>query len=229
MLNYQQIINKNFIHNDIIKNLLDSKKLPVSFYPCITVSRDSGSGGRDIAQNIAQKLKIKYLDRNKLMRMIVKKAGLDPDLVAKALTEETESPWQSLINSILGIKTLNDMIFIKTLVSSILEAVTKEPVVILGRGSNFILPKETTLRVRITAPRKVLIKYAMKFGGLNRLMARQRIDNYMKSRHDFIYKYFSRDLTKAHYYDLVLNTEFLTIDDCVDIIEKTFKKKFKKA
>jgi cytidylate kinase len=226
MVNYGKIIDRHYQYTEMMKRIINGGNLPGEIYPSVTVSRDPGSGGRDVAKNLAKKLGIKYLDKKRLMNRIVKKAGVSPKLVEKALNEETISGWQSIINSFLGIKSLNDMTFIRTLIEVLLEAVTKEPVVILGRGANFILPVEATLRVRITAPRRVLIKYAMQFENQDRMKARQEIDKYMKDRHDFVYKYFSRKVDKAHYYDLCLSTEFLSINQATEIAHKAFKQKF---
>lgn len=226
MINYQKIIERNFQHNDMLLRLIDKNKIPDEIYPSVTISRDPGSGGRDIAENIAKKLGIEYLDKEKLMKMIVKKAGLDRHLVDAALKEEVLSPWESIVNSFLGIKKLDEYTFIRTLVEVLLEIVTRKPTVILGRGANFILPPEATLRIRITAPRRVLIRYAMQYEDKNRTTARQTIDRYMRSRRDYVYKYFSKDITKAHYYDLVLSTEYLSIQQATNIAVAAFKQKF---
>ncbi|PIP53294.1 hypothetical protein COX08_01760 [Candidatus Beckwithbacteria bacterium CG23_combo_of_CG06-09_8_20_14_all_34_8] len=226
MLNYQKMIDQNFQYSEIMKQILDVKKLPVEIFPTITVSRDPGSGGRDIAEKVASKLGLEYLEKKKLMKMIVKKAGLDTHLVEEALREETLSPWESIINNFLGLKKLDEYTFIRTLIEVLLETAAKKPFVVLGRGANFILPPEATLRVRVTAPRRVLIKYAMQFENKNRMEARQTIDKYLKSRRDYVYKYFSKDIKKSHYYDLCLSTEFLSIDQATDIAVAAFKGKF---
>jgi cytidylate kinase len=200
---------------------------PEYIYPTITVSRDPGSGGRDVAKRLAKELNMKYLDRNMLLKRIIKKAGLNQKLVEKALEEKTVSPWEVIVNSFLGIETMSDFKFIKTLTAVLLEAVAKEPVVVVGRGANFILPPMATLRLRVTAPRRVLIRYAMQYEKKSAPEARNTIDEFMKTRRDFVYKYFSRDITKAHYYDLCLSTEYLSIDQCVEIAKKAFKVKFR--
>jgi len=226
MISYHKLIDKNFQYTELMRQMVDTDKLPFEIYPSITVSRDPGSGGRDIAKNIAQSLGIEYLDKEKLMKLIVLKAGLDVHLVEKALKEETVSPWEAIVNSFLGIKKLDEYTFIRTLIEVLLELVTQKPLVILGRGANFILPPEATLRIRVTAPRMVLIKYAMQYENKSRAQARQTIDKYLKSRREFVNKYFSKDLSKAHYYDLCVSTEHLSIKQATDIGVFAFKTKF---
>jgi len=226
MLNYQKLIDHNFQYSELMKQVIDTRKLPIEIFPTITVSRDPGSGGRDVAEKVAANLGLDYLDKKKLMKMIVKKAGLDMHLVDDALKEETSSPWESMINNFMGLKKLDEYTFIRTLIEVMLETAAKKPFVVLGRGANFILPPEATLRVRITAPRRVLIKYAMQFENKNRMEARQTIDKYLKSRRDFVYKYFSKDIAKAHYYDICLSTEHLSIEQAKNIVVGAFKEKF---
>ncbi len=226
MLNYHKMIDRNFQYSDLMRQIVDRERLPLEIYPSVTVSRDPGSGGRDVAEKIAKKLDIEYMDKKKLMNMIVKKAGLDSNLVEQALKEETLSPWESIVNSFLGIKKLDEYTFIRTLIEVLLDKASKHPMVILGRGANFILPPETSLRIRVTAPRRILIKYAMDFEHKGRMEARQTIDAYMKSRRDFVNKYFSKDLRKAHYYDICLSTEHLSIDQATNIAVAAFKEKF---
>ena len=226
MLNYHKMIDRNFQYSDLMRQIVDRERLPLEIYPSVTVSRDPGSGGRDVAEKIAKKLDIEYMDKKKLMNLIVKKAGLDSSLVEQALKEETLSPWESIVNSFLGIKKLDEYTFIRTLIEVLLDKASKHPMVILGRGANFILPPETSLRIRVTAPRRILIKYAMNFEHKGRMEARQTIDAYMKSRRDFVNKYFSKDLRKAHYYDICLSTEHLSIDQATNIAVAAFKEKF---
>jgi len=133
MISYHKLIDKNFQYTELMRQMVDTDKLPFEIYPSITVSRDPGSGGRDIAKNIAQSLGIEYLDKEKLMKLIVLKAGLDVHLVEKALKEETVSPWEAIVNSFLGIKKLDEYTFIRTLIEVLLELVTQKPLVILGR------------------------------------------------------------------------------------------------
>jgi len=66
----------------------------------------------------------------------------------------------------------------------------------------------------------------MQFEHKSRMQARQTIDKFMKSRSNFVYKYFTKDITKSHYYDLCLSTEFLSIDQATDICAAAFKTKF---
>ena len=223
MINLSPLIDKHFKNQELFDKLT-SRSNGDQIYPTITVSRDPGSGGKAVAQKIAEILKIKCLDQE-LLDMVAKEAKSKRKLV-KALDEKTQSEITSIVNNFLGLESLPSNTFIKSLATVCLSVAAHQPAVILGRGINFILPPSTNFRVRITAPRRVLVKYAMKYEGHSADKARQIIDKYMKLRREFVYKYFTKDITKSHYYDLVINTQYLTIDEAAHIAVCGFKQKF---
>ncbi len=223
MINLEPLINKHFKNIDFVRSFVE--KSPVDqIYPTITVSRDPGSGGKAVALKIAERLHIKCFD-DELIDMVAKKTKSKRQLV-EALDEKSQSKVTSIVNSFLGLKSLPENTFIKSFATVVLSIAAHQPAVILGRGMNFVLPPATNLRIRVTAPRKVLIKYAMKYEGHDIKQARNIIDENMKERRDFVYKYFTKDLNKSHYYDVVINTEMLSIEDAAEIAISAFKNKF---
>ena len=222
MFNLEPLITRNIRYSNLMNRLV--KASPDEIYPTITVSRDSGSGGKAVAKEVAKQLNIKCFD-DELIDMVAKKTNINKRLV-KALDEKTRSTVKVLIDSFLGLESLPEQTFIKRFATVVLSIAAKQPAVILGRGMNFVLPPTTNFRIRITAPRRVLVKYAMKYEGHSAAKARKIIDKYMKLRHDFVYKYFNKDIHKPHYYDLVINTEYLSIEDAVAVIIAGFKRKF---
>jgi cytidylate kinase len=224
-INLEPIITKNLyqsqLYNRIATNTVFDK-----LYPTITVSRDPGSGGRDVAHVIAKELGIKCIDKNELAKKIALNSGVKLRLVEKALSDETSSSIESILNNILGLESLPEESFIKGLTSVVLDFASRQPAVILGSGINFILPIKSNFRVRVTAPRRVLVQFAMQHEHHDAARAREVIDAYIKARHDFVFKYFNKSIEKSHYYDVVVNTQNLTIDQAVNIILSGFKQKF---
>lgn len=222
-INLESLIRKNIKQHEFRKRLVQDAYVE-EIYPTITISRDPGSGGKAVAEKVAKLLKIKMFD-NELIDMVAKETKSRRRLV-KALDERSQSNVKSIVNSFLGLESLSSNTFIKSFATVVLSIASNQPAVILGRGMNFVLPTTTNLRVRITAPRKTLIKYAVKYEHRDINDAREVIDHYMKARRDFVHKYFSKDLRKSHYYDLVLNTECMSLDDVSKIIVFAFKQKF---
>ncbi|OPY09262.1 MAG: hypothetical protein A4E66_01759 [Syntrophus sp. PtaB.Bin001] len=70
------------------------------------------------------------------------------------------------------------------------------------------------------------IEKAMRTTGHTRKEAEDFVLKMQKDRRSFVRQYFQRDVTDPLDYDMVLNTENLSIDAAVLIIQTAFKAKF---
>jgi len=95
--------------------------------------------------------------------------------------------------------------------------------VILGRGANFILPREEILRVRAIAPLTVRIKNIAEWLKLSPEKAKEYIQKIDLERKDFIKKYFKADIDDPENNDLVINMEKLSIETAIEIIKASLK------
>ena len=105
----------------------------------ITISREFGSGGRFIGEEVAKKLGIAYYDKN-IISQIAEKSGLSPDYIQESAEL---SPKKGLFayalagRDITG-RSVEDMVY-ETQRKVILELARKEPCVIIGRNADYIL------------------------------------------------------------------------------------------
>ena len=185
----------------------------------ITISREFGSGGRFIGEEVAKKLGIAYYDR-KIIGQIAEQSGLSPEYIQ----ENAElSPKKGLFayafsgRDITG-KSVEDMVY-EAQRKVIMEIVEKESCVIIGRNADFILrDRNDVLNVfihgdmpektqRITHLYNVAEKEAVK------MMAdtdKRRMTNY-----NF---YTEQKWGKASNYTLCLNSSQIGYDRCEKII-----------
>jgi cytidylate kinase len=91
--------------------------------------------------------------------------------------------------------------------------------VIVGRGANFILPREVRFRVRIVAPLDTRVQNVAREFGVSSEEARRRVLRTESDRRAFGRKYFHADITDPVNYDLVINTGTLSIDAAVEAIK----------
>ena len=105
----------------------------------ITISREFGSGGRFIGEEVAKKLGIAYYDKN-IINEIAEKSGLSPEYIE----EKAElSPKKGLFayafsgRDVTG-KSVEDIVYAAQR-KVILEIAEKESCVIIGRNADFIL------------------------------------------------------------------------------------------
>ena len=105
----------------------------------ITISREFGSGGRFIGEEVAKKLGIKYYDKD-FIGQIAEQSGFSPEYIR----ENAElSPKKGLFayafagRDITG-KSVEDMVY-EAQRKVIMEIAEKESCVIIGRNADFIL------------------------------------------------------------------------------------------
>ncbi|MBU1085499.1 MAG: cytidylate kinase-like family protein [Candidatus Beckwithbacteria bacterium] len=202
----------------------DQAKKGLKFKPFITVSRESGSGGKLIAKKVAKKLNFQYYNK-KLIEMTSRKAKKRKALIA-TLDEKERGFMDDLVHSLLNPDYVSEQTFIKSLFEVVLSIARKGHCVIIGRGGNFITSQYGGLNVRVVAPFLVRAGFTAQYEKYSLYEARERVKKFDKERKEYIKQYFGKDPSNANYYDLVINTTYLSIDQAVDIVIMAFKRKF---
>ncbi|MHB8835045.1 MAG: YjbE family putative metal transport protein [Candidatus Methylomirabilia bacterium] len=112
----------------------------------LTISREFGSGGREIGRAVAKTLGYAYVDRESILADI-KKDGPKWEQWATELDEHRPTVWEKFDWSFRGFAALVQL--------HILEHAEQGGVVIMGRGANFVLKGVPhAYRIRVTSPRE---------------------------------------------------------------------------
>ena len=190
----------------------------------ITISREFGSGGRFIGEEVAKKLGIAYYDKN-IIGQIAEKSGLSPEYIQ----ENAElSPKKGLFayafsgRDITG-KSVEDMVY-EAQRNIILELAEKEPCVIIGRNADYILKdRDVVLNVFIHGDMPEKIK---RITGLYNVKEKEAVkmmadtDKRRRTNYNF---YTDQNWGKASNYTLCLNSSQLGYDRCEMIIMECVK------
>ena len=190
----------------------------------ITISREFGSGGRFIGEEVAKKLGIAYYDKN-IIGQIAEKSGLSPEYIQ----ENAElSPKKGLFayafsgRDITG-KSVEDMVY-EVQRNIILELAAKEPCVIIGRNADYILKdRDDVLNVFIHGDMPEKIK---RITGLYNVKEKEAVkmmadtDKRRRTNYNF---YTDQNWGKASNYTLCLNSSQLGYDRCEMIIMECVK------
>ena len=190
----------------------------------ITISREFGSGGRFIGEEVAKKLGIAYYDKN-IIGQIAEKSGLSPEYIQ----ENAElSPKKGLFayafsgRDITG-KSVEDMVY-EVQRNIILELAEKEPCVIIGRNADYILKdRDDVLNVFIHGDMPEKIK---RITGLHNVEEKEAVkmmadtDKRRRTNYNF---YTDQNWGKASNYTLCLNSSQLGYDRCEMIIIECVK------
>src|SRR5262249_44369145 len=91
-------------------------------------------------------------------------------------------------------------------------------VVLIGRGAGCVLPRETTLNVRVVAPLAERIAYMAQWLRLTVEEATEKVRLRDERRAEFITTHFHRNPADVQQYALLLNSSLLGEDVCAELI-----------
>ena len=193
----------------------DAEKAPVPG-PYVTISREAGSGGSEIARRLGERIGWSVLDRE-LVNELAQRLELEPRLLE--LMDETRVGWfsETLLNLFNSRLVLQDS-YVSMLSRVIALAAFEGQVIIVGRGANLVLPPDSGLRVRVVAPRGLRQAALAESERLDLKAAGIQLENTDKSRADFVRRHFRSDPRDATYYDLVIDSASFGLDGCTDLI-----------
>ena len=190
----------------------------------ITISREFGSGGRFIGEEVAKKLGIAYYDKN-IISQIAEKSGLSPDYIQESAEL---SPKKGLFayalagRDITG-RSVEDMVY-ETQRKVILELARKEPCVIIGRNADYILKdRDDVLNVFIHGD---MLEKIQRISQLYRVTEQEAVkmmadtDKRRMTNYNF---YTDQKWGKASNYTLCLNSSQLGYDRCEALITECVK------
>ncbi|MDM8550015.1 cytidylate kinase-like family protein [Desulfobacterales bacterium HSG2] len=182
----------------------------------ITISREPGSGGRIVAERLAEKLGLELFHQEVLHEM-AESANVSGRLV-KTLDEKGMSVLSEWVDSLVDSRHLWPDQYLRHLMKVIGTIGRHGRAVMIGRGANFVLPPGKRFSVRVVSPRKVRVQNVSKEFGIPADEAERRVIRTESDRRAFVRKYFNGDIANPTNYDLVINTATLSIDEAVEII-----------
>jgi cytidylate kinase len=187
----------------------------------VTFSRERGSGGDILAERLAEKLGYGLFHQEVLHNM-AESARVSVQFV-ETLDEKSVSVLEEWISSLVDKRHLWPDQYLQHLMKIIGTIGKHGRAVIIGRGSNFVLPPHKRLSIRVIAPMEKRIANVSKELGITGEEAKQKITKTESDRKGFIKKYFNADIADIFNYDLIINTENLSIDDAINTINGALK------
>lgn len=183
----------------------------------ITISRESGSRGQEVAEKLANKTGFDLFHHEILEAMI------ETSKNSKALLETLDERGMNIVDDIVSALVHEHHLWpdeYSKLLLRILNTVGKHGnAVILGRGGNCALKKLNTIRVRIVATDALRWEYIQKTRNLSLDDAQKIMISTDANRIAFVKRYFNSDASDPANYDLILNTGTLSVDRTVQVIQ----------
>lgn len=192
----------------------------------ISIGRQLGSGGKDIAEEVGKRLNMPVYDK-KLLEEAAKESGLDATVFETADEKESDT----LLGNILALRDNvadffgghdncmnSDRLFLIQS-ETMRNIASRESCIMVGRCSEYVLRDHPHLiSIFITADMKDRISRTMRKDNLNEDKAKAHIergDKRRKSYHDY---YATTEWGEAKNYHLCINSSRLGIEGTVDFI-----------
>jgi cytidylate kinase len=199
----------------------------------VCISRSSGAGGEEIGRLVAERLHLRYVDEEIIARA-AEREGLDAEDVASA---EQRKGWLARFFGGLGEGADPEMYAFAGFVGSggsslrssegyrqlIKEAIRQTAeqggaVIVAHAASHALAGQEGVLRVLITASPQIRARRLAKELGLEEQDAARRIKESDAARADYLRRFYEVDHELPTHYDLVLNTDALSVDQVAALV-----------
>lgn len=178
----------------------------------VTVSRETGTGGEDIARALAKNLGYGYVSKQEIYKEI-EEHGKQWLKWVEGLDEHAPSIWERYDRSYAAFQAL--------VAHCIHKNALRNNKVILGRGGNYLLEKVPyALRVRITASIEYRAKTLVDRYGIDEKAAREMCRHSDGERATFLKRAYGRDWTDPADYDLVLNPGIKPFGEIIDMLSQ---------
>jgi len=176
--------------------------------PILTISRQMGSLGDEIAQEMARRLGWDLLDHSHLIQRFF----------SDGVTEQERQALGGSARFFLNTAP-DGQTYISRLERGLNRLAEEKPLVLLGFGSQVIFAdNDDAVHIRITAPSDIRLERVRQQFHATADHARQMLDQADRRHRRFVSTVFGLDCADESLYHLVLNTGFLSVAEAVESI-----------
>lgn len=186
----------------------------------ITISREFGSGGRELGMKLAKRLEIPFYDKE-LISLSAEESGLAEDEFLHydeyipALQQSLEQKLYTPFSSIYEV-SMSDQVFLVQ--SRIIRKLAEQgPCIIVGRCADRVL--ENSINLFVYAKMETRIKRMNSLAtGVDPEVMENRIRELDKKRKDYYQYYTGNEWGKAQNYHLCLESGLVGVDGCLNAV-----------
>lgn len=201
-----------------------SSDLPVDIHPYITVSREAGAGGAEVARRVGELLGWDVLHRELLDHM-AEKFNLPRHMLG--MIDEKTSNWIiEVFGKWLDPRLVTQTQYIVHLGQIVLLAAQHGSTIFVGRGAQFFLPSEKGLSIYLVAPMAERIRQIREVQNCSEADAERYIRETDKGRGDLVKNHFNQEIGDPHLYDLVINRAHTSVEDAAGLIARQCRSRF---
>jgi CMP/dCMP kinase len=224
------------------ETLLTQEPMPAGIPPedavVVTIARQFGSGGSEVAQHLASLADLHYVDHH-IITEVAQRLGIQEQEAARR-DEQTTSTVRHVLNAIHASNPFSinyaytnlvqqgsslphsrELIYLHLTQRVVFELATQGNVVIVGRGSQFLLRHNPrTLHVSIFASLPDRIASVMKQYQLQQRAALQLIEQKDYEQDSYLRHHYSNDGHHSGLYHLLINTSLFSYEQAARMIQQ---------
>ncbi len=225
MTSVEALIDRQIRKWEVEKKARDEQVAPKEkeLLPIITVSRQRGSSGSYLARRLAEELDYQ-LTHKQIIDIICSNSGYRKRII-EALDEKTKSQLELWVEGLFQGQYVDASDYFKYLYHTVVAIAKHGGIVLIGRGGNLIATLQTGFHIRVVAPERRRVENIMKYAFVDEQTATEAIKDSDEERSNFIKSNFNHDINDPHYYDLVINTGLIDIEDAVKIATEGLRAK----
>ena len=190
--------------------------IPVARFQNICISREAGAGASALARMIGERLGWKVYDEE-LIEAIAHRMQVPIDDV-RALDEQAPSMVQDWLLPLREEYYAPQEAYLDHL-AKLIEAIGRAgESILVGRGAGFMLPRETTLSLRVIAPLKVRAQRLAERMGVSVRTARRAARDLDRRRAQFDRTMHRANPNDPHNFDMVLDTASLGLEIAAELV-----------
>jgi cytidylate kinase len=185
--------------------------------PVVTMSRQHGAGGSEVARRLCEDLRVDLVDHE-----IIRRIARSTRLSERAVEELDEKDRQTLADWLMALADPRhlDPVGYRSHLTHLVRAIARTGgAVIVGRGAHLILGAQDALRVLVVAPMPRRVEAVVRREGLSERGARERIAQVDGEREAFLRRHFHAAFADPTLFDLVVNTGNMGVAAAVTTIE----------
>ena len=189
----------------------------------IAISREVGARGSSIAKRTARKLGWQVFTQEHLEYLCANDTARD-----QLLSDDSSHVHDWIENQLERLRTESSTVAepeMGPLPRVLMTIAARGKAVVVGRGAGYLLPRESTLHVRIVAPLEDRVGFMAQALRLSQEEAEIAVRQREEQRSEFLLRHFGRSFLNATDYDLVLNSRRLGEEVCADLIAVALRSK----
>lgn len=184
--------------------------------PYVTVARDHGSGGGELAAHVGAALGWPVLD-HEIVDLVAAHLHVNPSMLN--LLEHDAAGWVTdVLGDVLPYTVISRDAYTLELRRVVQLLALHGEVVLLARGAGFFLPHECGLSVRVVAARENRIARVSARTGKDREAALAEIKDADRAQAHFVSHAFGCDISDPLYYDLVVNSSRVPLPKLAELV-----------